>query len=199
MTDSIDFFFDFSSPYGYFAAEAIEALAARFDRPVHWHPVLLGVIFKDTGAAPLMTVPVKGDYARHDWRRISALTGIDYQEPQRFPIPTQAAARALLFVRQHHPERTAALARAWYRAYFAEGRDLSDPAVVLAVGTEHGLDQAALAQAIESAELKAALRDEVAYAQSRGVFGSPFIVVDGEPFWGWDRLPMVAQWLASRA
>lgn len=199
MADPIDFFFDFSSPYGYFAAEAIEPLAERFGRRVTWRPVLLGVIFKGTGAAPLMNVPVKGEYARRDWQRISALTGIAYQEPTRFPIPTQAAARALLYGREQQPERAGELARAWYRAYFAQGRDLSDPAVVLDIGAEQGLDRSALEEAIESAALKDALKAEVILAQSRGVFGSPFVVVDDEPFWGWDRLPMVAQWLQSKA
>lgn len=61
MSAAIDFYFEFSSPYGYFAAERVEALAERHGRTVDWHPVLLGVIFKSTGMAPLTQVPIKKD------------------------------------------------------------------------------------------------------------------------------------------
>ena len=68
-TTPIDFYFDFSSPYGYLAAERIEALAAKHGRTVDWHPMLLGVVFKQTGAQPLTQVPVKGPYSRRDFAR----------------------------------------------------------------------------------------------------------------------------------
>ena len=67
MTDTprpaapIDFYFDFSSPYGYLAAEKIDELAARYGRSVLWHPILLGVTFKATGLVPLTVIPLKGD------------------------------------------------------------------------------------------------------------------------------------------
>ena len=63
----IDFYFDFSSPYGYLASQKIEALAEKHGRTVDWHPMLLGVVFKQTGAAPLTEVPVKGPYSKHDF------------------------------------------------------------------------------------------------------------------------------------
>ena len=65
----IDFYIDFSSPYGYFASQKIEALAAKYDRTVRWHPLLLGVIFKQTGGAPLTEVPLKGEYSKRDFAR----------------------------------------------------------------------------------------------------------------------------------
>jgi len=60
----IDFYFDFSSPYGYLASEKIEALAARHGRSVDWHPILLGIVFRETGAKSLTEVPLKGNYSR---------------------------------------------------------------------------------------------------------------------------------------
>ena len=69
MSSSIDFYFDFSSPYGYLASEKIEAMAARHGRSVDWRPVLLGVMFKATGMAPLTEIPLKGDYSRRDLAR----------------------------------------------------------------------------------------------------------------------------------
>ena len=97
MSAPIDFYFDFSSPYGYLAAQRIDGLAARHGRTVDWHPVLLGVIFKETGAQPLTQVPLKGDYSRRDMPRSARFLGIeDFRMPSRFPIPTQAAARIVL-------------------------------------------------------------------------------------------------------
>ena len=66
MADPIDFYFDFSSPYGYFAAEKIDALAAQHGRGVNWRPILLGAVFKVNGQQPLANIPLKGDYAAHD-------------------------------------------------------------------------------------------------------------------------------------
>ncbi len=101
MAAPIDFYFDFSSPYGFLAAQRIEALAALYGRSVDWHPVLLGVIFKETGAAPLTQIPLKGDYSRRDIPRSARFHGIDdFRMPSRFPIPTQAAARIVLALKR---------------------------------------------------------------------------------------------------
>ena len=67
MSHSIDFYFDFSSPYGYLAAQKIDALAAKYGRTVNWRPMLLGVVFRQTGMAPLTQIPIKGDYSRRDF------------------------------------------------------------------------------------------------------------------------------------
>lgn len=88
----IDFYFDFSSPYGYFAAEKIDALAEAHGRSVVWHPILLGVAFKHTGLQPLPAVPLKGPYSLHDMARTARYMELPYHQPSLFPIPTQHAA-----------------------------------------------------------------------------------------------------------
>src|SRR4051812_18008743 len=98
MPNPIDFYFDFSSPYGYFAAMRIDALAAKYEREVIWHPVLLGVVFKTTGAVPLTAAPLKGDYSRLDFQRTARFHGIPFHQPQTFPLSTQVPARALLWM-----------------------------------------------------------------------------------------------------
>lgn len=195
MAAKLDFYFDFASPYGYFAAEQIDELAARYGRGVDWHPVLLGALWKSTGAVPLTSVPRKGEYARRDWERIARLTGIAYREPAMFPVATQAAARAFLVARRVDAEGAKQLALALYRAYFVDGHDIGARDAVLDVCAARGWDRAAMRAALEDAAIKGALRTEVALAEGRGVFGSPFVFVDGEPFWGWDRLAMIEQWL----
>jgi len=89
------FYFDFSSPYSYLASEKIDALAARFGRKVKWKPLLLGIVFKTTGAVPLTQAPLKGEYSRHDFERSARYLGVPFKLPEKFPVATQAAARAL--------------------------------------------------------------------------------------------------------
>jgi len=195
----LEFYFDFSSPYGYLASERIDALAAQYGRTVKWRPVLLGVIFKATGAAPLTTVPLKGDYARLDFVRSARFMGIPYRPPSRFPLPTQMAARAYYWLHDRDCAMARAFAHAVYRALFVDDRDISDPEVVLAIAAAVGADRAALGEAVESPEIKARLKAEVAAALEMGVFGSPFILCDGEPFMGADRLPQLEARLAGKA
>jgi 2-hydroxychromene-2-carboxylate isomerase/rhodanese-related sulfurtransferase len=198
MAAEIEFFFDFSSPYGYFGSTAIEALAARHGRTVRWRPILLGVIFRATGSGPLVSIPLKGDYARLDFKRTSRFHGIDFNMPDPFPISTTAPARAMLWTRAEHGEQQAvALAKALYRAYFVDNIDISLPANVVQVGTSLGLDAAALATGLDSAEARAQLKADTDEAMQRGVFGSPFVIVDGEPFWGFDHFAHIDAFLSG--
>ena len=194
----IDFYFDFSSPYGYLASEKIEALAAKHDRAVNWRPVLLGVIFKQTGAAPLTQIPLKGDYSRRDMERSARFHGVaGFRMPSKFPIPSQAAARIVLWAQQRDAVLAAQIVHALYRAFFVEDRDISDPDTAVAVAATCGVDAALARAAIDDPAIKDALKRANEDAIAKGVFGSPFIVVDGEPFWGLDRLDQVERWLAT--
>jgi 2-hydroxychromene-2-carboxylate isomerase len=199
MATPIDFYFEFSSPYGYFASAKIDELAAELGREVNWHPILLGPMFKLMGSAPLTEIPLKGDYARRDFARSASLFGIPYVHPEPFPIATVSAARAVLYVQQQDKPKAAELAKQLYHAYFAEGRNISSLEVVLAVAEASGIDAQDLAGGINKEETKALLKTEVNQAIERGVFGSPFIVVDGEPFWGFDRFDHIRKWVQAKA
>lgn len=195
--DPIDFYFDFSSPYSYFAAEKIDDLAARFGRQVNWHPILLGVTFKVLGTAPLPSIPVKGPYSLHDIQRSARYLGLPYRPPSRFPIATQHAGRAFTWLADRSPALARQFALAAFRAYFTEDRDVSDLGVVLEVAGGLGVDADELSAALAGDELKGRFKADVEAAVARGVFGSPFFIVDGEPFWGSDRLPQLEKWLAE--
>jgi 2-hydroxychromene-2-carboxylate isomerase len=198
MSASIDFYFDFSSPYGYLASEKIEALAAKHGRAVDWHPIMLGVIFKQTGAAPLTMIPLKGDYSRHDMARSARLHGVtDFRMPSKFPIPSQAPARIVLWQKQQDAALAVKVIHALYRAFFAVDLDISAPENAVAVAATCGVDAVAAGAAIDDPAVKEALKQENDKAVARGVFGSPFVIVDGEPFWGMDRLDQVERWLAT--
>lgn len=199
MATNFDFYFDFSSPYGYLASTQIEALAAEFDRQVNWHPILLGPMFKAMGSAPLVDIPLKGVYALHDFKRSATLYDIPYVQPQEFPISTVAAARALTYVQQAAPEKTASFAKKIFQAYFAEQQNISNAAAVLALAAETGLDTTVLADGMGRDSTKERLKLGVAQAMERGVFGSPFVFVDNEPFWGFDRFDHIRKWLRAQA
>jgi 2-hydroxychromene-2-carboxylate isomerase len=193
----IDFYFDFSSPYGYLASEKIDALAARFGRRVRWHPVLLGVIFKETGVLPLTQQKIKGPYYVHDFARSARFMGVPYRHPEKFPLPTQAAARAYYWLHGQDCAKAREFAHAVFRALFVNNSDVSTPDTVLELAAGLGVDRVALSAAIASEEMKVRLKSEIETAQARGVFGSPTVIVDGELFFGADRLPQIEKWLAE--
>ncbi len=197
MHAPIDFYFDFSSPYGYFAAEVIEPLATKYDRSVLWHPMLLGVSFKTTGQMPLASVPMKGEYSVRDFARSARFLDLKYNHPKTFPIATQHAARAFLWANDRDPQHARTLAQQIYRAYFVEGKNIADLGVILEIATQAGIERMALSEALNGSAIKERLKAEVELATSRGVFGSPFFIVEGEPFWGVDRLPQLEKWLAN--
>lgn len=197
MTTPIDFYFDFSSPYGYLGSQKIDALAARHGRDVAWHPVLLGAVFKATGGAPLTTIPIKGDYSRHDFARSARYHGVPFRPPDRFPISTHNAARVFIWLDELDTVLAKRFAHAAYRAYFVDNIDISDAAPLVAIANKLGVERAALEQALADPALKARLRADNDAALVRGVFGSPFFFVDEEPFWGVDRLPQLEKWLES--
>jgi 2-hydroxychromene-2-carboxylate isomerase len=208
MSAPIAFHFDFSSPYGYMGAEKIEALAARHGREVDWHPMLLGVAFRTTGSQPLTTIPLKGDYTKHDVARSARFHRIALQMPAKFPIATQAPARIVLWQRERDRSSCGALVKGLYRAYFVDNRDIGVPDVAADVAAAAGLDRDAARAVVDEPVWKDALRREVESAMAKGVFGSPFVFVPrseaasggddpGEPFWGIDRFDQIERWLAE--
>ncbi len=197
MPAPIEFWFDFSSPYGYVAAELIDDVAARHGRSVNWRPILLGPIFKAVGTAPLITMPIKGEYSKLDFARMARYHKVPFRLPEKFPVGTQVAARAFYLIADTAPAVARAFARRVYRAYFADGRDVADPAVVMELAAAAGADTAALADPLKGEAIKERVKAEVEAAMKAGVFGSPYFIVDGEPFWGVDRIPVMEEWIRT--
>jgi len=197
MANPIDFYFDFTSPYGYLASTRIDALAAKHGRSVVWRPHLLGAVFKINGQQPLASIPLKGNYTAHDLARSARLLKVPFKLPSRFPVGATAPSRAYYWVNDKDPALARKLAQALFHAYFAEDRDISSPEITGNVAAKLGVDKGELTQALNDPAVKERLRIEVDAAIERGVFGSPYIVIDGEPFWGSDRLDQVDRWLET--
>ena len=198
MSPAIDFYFDFSSPYSYIASEEIEALAERHGSEIHWHPILLGAVFKQAGSLPLTEgYGPKARYSVRDFGRSAAFIGVPYQHPSMFPVGAVAAARAVLWLQRESPMQVAPFIHAVFRAFFVADRDISETAVVLQLARGLGIDAERLAAGVQEDAIKNALRSGVEQAVARGVFGAPTIFVDGEMFWGHDRLPHVERWIMT--
>jgi 2-hydroxychromene-2-carboxylate isomerase len=190
----IDFYFDFISPFAYLAATRVEALGARHQRAVNWHPFRLGVaVVKVMGLKPLMDTPMKGEYSIKDLARLSTLLGERLALSQAPPDPRPAAR---LFY-SAAPEYSARLAKALLRAQWAEGLDIGNAAVLVRIASEAGLDAAEARDALVDPATKAALSAATTAAIARGVFGSPTCAVGRELFWGTDRLWLLDRYLAA--
>ncbi|MCH8155529.1 MAG: 2-hydroxychromene-2-carboxylate isomerase [Proteobacteria bacterium] len=195
MAAAIEFYFDFSSPYGYLAAQRIEEVVGEYEREILWKPFLLGAVFKITGVKPALDIPMKGDYARLDLARSARLYDTPFVLPETFPFMSVAACRATYWLNESDPEAARELIEALYDTAFGEGQSIREPAEVAAVAEELGHDPDAVLAAVQEPRIKDLLRREVEAAIAKGVFGSPYIIVDDEPFWGFDRLDDVALWL----
>ncbi|MFN0186212.1 MAG: 2-hydroxychromene-2-carboxylate isomerase [Aquabacterium sp.] len=198
MKPPIDFHFDFSSPYSYIANEWIDALAARHGRTVRRHAVLLGVTFQAAELKSPMSYPIKREYSARDFARSARFEGLPYQTPPVFPISSQNPARVFWWLADTQGEVAASQwTRSALRAYFTRGVVLSDGVALKALCAESGLDADAAEAAWADPQWKDRLRRANEQAIAAGMFGAPFFVVDGEPFWGNDRKPQIERWLAS--
>lgn len=195
MPAPIEFYFDFSSPYGYVASTLADGLGERLGREVRWRPFLLGPVFKANGMAPLVEVPLKGDYSKRDFERTARYHGVPFRLPARFPIGAIAALRAFYWIDDQDPAKAKAFAKAAYRAYFVDGLDISSPDVVVPLAGSVGVDAEKLSAALGDPAVKDRAKREVDAVIAKGAFGSPFFIVDGEPFWGSDRMGMLEEWV----
>ncbi|MDX2218714.1 MAG: 2-hydroxychromene-2-carboxylate isomerase [Burkholderiales bacterium] len=197
MKAPVDFYFDFSSPYGYLASRFIDDIAARHGREVAWHPILLGPVFQQSGNSPLVNQPLKGAYALRDFPRTARYLKVPFVMPAPFPIATVAAARAYYWLQDRDAAVAKALARKLFDRFYGEGRDIGSAETVLSLAAELDVDSAALSAALADPSVKDRLKREVDAAIGRGVCGSPYFIIDGEPFWGSDRLTQVDDWLRT--
>ena len=198
MAEPIRFYFDFASPYAYFAANEVELIARTHGRTVDWRPVLIWAVFKAQGIAPPMELPAKRDYFVADMQRSAAFHGLDYSHPARLPVSTHRAARLYYTLAVQDVEAAPDFGRAIFAAYFTQGLDISQEAVVVDVAGGLGISEAAALRAINGDFGRERLAEMIDIAVADKVCGSPWFIVDGESFFGADRLPQIA-WRLGQA
>jgi 2-hydroxychromene-2-carboxylate isomerase len=194
---TVHYFLTPSSPWTYLGHERFVAIARRHGAKVLLRPADLGKVLPQSGGLPLAKrAPQRQAYRLHELARWREQTGVPLNiHPKHFPVPSDDASR-LIIAADLAAGTDAALALAFglMRAVWAEERDISDAATRAAIAAECGLDAAALdAQAAAARDAYDANTEE---AIRMNVFGMPWYVVDGVPFWGQDRLEFVERALA---
>jgi 2-hydroxychromene-2-carboxylate isomerase len=196
MQKTVDFYFDFISPYAYIGSTQIDALAARHGRIATWRPVLIGItIMKVMGIKPLTETPLKSDYLRHDGQRMAKIYGVPFNYHGMKGINSLAACRAFLWLKDRDVELAVRFARRIFERLWVDGLDITPAEDVVAEAAALGVDGRELLGVITSAEGKQALNEAVDQAIAKGVFGVPYFIADDEPIWGTDRLWMLEHWL----
>jgi 2-hydroxychromene-2-carboxylate isomerase len=190
------FYFDLGSPYAYLAAERIAGVfeEADLEQP-EWQPILLGGLFRRFGRDSWANGPGRATGLVECERRASAYGLPPIRWPDPFPGNTLFAMRAATFAKELG--RTVSFSLAAFRQAFAAGRDLSEPESVFLAAASSELHPRALEAAASRDAIKRRLREATDRAGDLGVTGVPSVVVDGEVFWGDDRLEQAAM-AASR-
>ena len=191
---TVQFWYDFSSPWTYLAATQIEAVAARANAEVAWRPMLLGAVFKQVGTpdVPLMAMSeAKRRYIARDLHAWAAHWGVPLRFASRFPMRTVTALRLALLA----GDRLVPLSHALFRALWVDDRDLNDPATLSEILAAQGFDAADMLARTQEPAVKQQLVDNTAEAVAAGVFGAPTFIVEHPAgnmlFWGQDRLELV--------
>jgi len=190
---TLEFFYDFVSPYSYLASTRVEAEVAKVGGTVRFRPFLLGGVFNATGNKAPIEVAAKGPYLATDCARWARRLGVPFVWPTRFPVLTVLPLRAAFAAEK--AGKLVPYTHAVYRAYWGEGRDVSDPAVVADAATRAGLDGAGLVAL--APDFKEALKIQTQEAIDRGSFGAPTFFVGQEMFIGNDRLDFAIEALAA--
>jgi len=189
---AVHFWYEFASTYSYLAAMRIEAAAAG--REVVWRPFLLGPIFAAQGMSdsPFNIYPVKGAYMWRDMERLCAAAALPWRRPSQFPRNGVLASRLVLALPE--ASQRAAFSKAVYTANFVDDLDIAQAEVLGDLLQALGLPATALMEKAQSPEIRQDLRNQTEEAGRLGIFGAPSFTVDGELFWGQDRLQQALAW-----
>ena len=192
MSKTLEFYFDFASPTAYLAHKRLQQLRDQYGLDIEYKPMLLGGVFKATGNTTPIAVPAKGKYMlESDLPRFSRRYGVTLHMNPHFPINTLNLMRAVFAARRL--DCLQPYIDTVFDAVWVEGKNMGDLEVVGQTLAEHGLDAPALMALSQESEIKAALISATEEAVARGAFGAPTMYLDGEMFFGQDRLDFVEE------
>jgi 2-hydroxychromene-2-carboxylate isomerase len=194
MSKTIDYYFFTISPFAYLGSAELERIARTTGARINVRPIQVKPVFQETGGVP----PAQRPQPRQDYRFVELARWSDERglpltkQPAHFPVPDQLSCAAI-YAAEELGGDPLKLAHALLAACWAEERDVSDRATVHAIANATGHDADALVDKAESDAMTQKVEQVTRAAIDRGVFGSPWYIVDGEPFWGQDRLEFVAR------
>lgn len=195
----LHFYFDFVSPYGFFALHQIEALAARHGRALCWHPFHMRAVTKDVlgMTQALADVPLKGAYVRNDVLRMARYLGVPYHPAPAAGFSSVTASRIFCLVHERDTEAAARYARAVFHSQHVQARSPNTWADCVALARQAGVDPMHLVEADQGGRGRELFREATAAAVAQGVWGTPSFIADGELFWGCDHLAQLDDWLRT--
>jgi len=198
MAKIVDYYHFLLSPYAYLGGGRFTEIAARHGATVNVYPVSAAKIFPVSGGLPLAKrAPQRQAYRLVELARWRDHLGLPLTlKPRFFPVDETPAGRMVVAARRTGQDALA-LSNAILRAVWAEERDIGDPDSLAAVVGEAGFDAAALATAAADPAVGAEYEADNETAIAAGIFGSPTFIIDGEMFWGQDRLDFVDRALAG--
>lgn len=198
--NSVNFYFDFSSPNAYFSSVQLDRYAdEKPNLKLNWRPVYLGGIMKELETTPpAMQSDLKAEYMMKDLERWSEKYEIPFGFPDQFPIDSLKALRSYLVLKDLESGNEVAFARDVFRRYWVEGKDISELPVLEESLSNTGNGGIDLELAINDESVKNELKKRTDRAMDRGVFGCPTFIVDDELHWGKDRLDFVKDYLENK-
>jgi 2-hydroxychromene-2-carboxylate isomerase len=198
---TVDFYFDYSSPWTYLAYARIEDTCRRQDADVAWKPILVGGLFNTVNPSVYQSretpVPAKARYMVKDLADWARFYGIRIRfPPSVFPVNSVKALRGALVALEHGRFRE--YSDRVFDAYWGDDRDVSRDDVLGSIVREAGLDPAELFEKIATPAYKDRIRANTEECAARGGFGSPTIFVGDSMFFGNDRLVLVEEKIRLR-
>lgn len=200
MAKVCEYFFAPQSPWAYLGHERFVALTRKYGVQVEIKPCDLAKVFNVSGGLPLAKRPPQRQaYRLVELKRWSDFLQIPLNpQPKFFPVPPDPAAKLIIATRlAHGTEAALQVTGAIMRAVWAEEKNIADPATLAALAFDCGHDGNALLKSSETASVQGEYDRFTDEAIAANVFGSPWYIVDGEPFWGQDRLEFVERALAK--
>ncbi|MEL6826072.1 MAG: 2-hydroxychromene-2-carboxylate isomerase [Pseudomonadota bacterium] len=191
---TVEIWFEFASTYSYLTVSRAEAACEAAGVAFEWKPFLLGPVFQAKGlsTSPFVIDPIKGAYMWRDVARRAARFGLPFQRPDIFPANGLNAARIMTAALDQ--PWCGAFARAVFQAQFVRGEDISRPETLAAALRACGVEPEPWFDQAQSDAVKATLRQRTQTAQAQGLLGAPSFLVQGELFWGDDRLEDAIAW-----
>jgi 2-hydroxychromene-2-carboxylate isomerase len=194
MTKQVEFYYDYASPTCYLAWTQLPAISAKHGAALIRKPILLGGVFKATGNTTPVSIPAKGQWMFKDIQRYAKFYGVPLVMNPHFLLNSLPAMRGAIWASRNG--QIDAFDRALFEASWAKARNIGDLAELSAIVSEAGLDAKAMAEGIQTDEVKKTLIDQTEQAVERGVFGAPAFFVGDEMHFGQDRLPWIERALA---
>jgi 2-hydroxychromene-2-carboxylate isomerase len=195
MSKSVEFLFDFGSPYSYVAYHELRRIAKRQDAAITWTPMLLGGVFQATGNHSPAQIPAKGTWMQTDLLRWARRFGVEFRQNPFFPINTLTLMRGAVGY-QMRSDRFLDYVDAIFSGMWQAQKNLGDAEVLAGYLGQHGFDAEQFKAMVSEPAVKEKLKQNTEHAVLRGVFGAPSFFVADQLYWGQDRLVFVEEALA---